>query len=194
MPSKPTNGRGEVPGEPQGPAPRRTLGELLPAFYRENEELLGPLPEVGEELAQGLLTRIDALERSPAAVRALDLGPGLAPDRQGTPGALALLVSPQLNRPFRLWNGIEPLEHPLGGLVFRPARQRSVVLAWEKGGGKDPGGFRVDPERLPVGVTLHVVQLARLPRKGAPHVGERFSGEIVLRQGAEINEDASRWT
>jgi hypothetical protein len=162
----------------------------LPAFYRENPEVLEPLVDAAEEMIADLrtaLSRAEArLEREiPAAWdRILDrpdlLGCEASSRDAGTAGGLARWLRIRFGAAPVLWAALEARPHAAGGVVFRSTSWPSAVVAWEKTAFPEaPGEIAIPGELLPAGVPVRAVVLARMPQGRRPRSGERVPGEIV---------------
>jgi hypothetical protein len=183
-------------GAPASARPR--LLERLPAFYREHPGVLEPLLEVAEDLL-GTARRafVEAEGRLAAPVLAAPVagkrggwsslfaepaaGGGGAP---GTLSGILSLLAEKVAAAPRVWPGREAVE--IDAVVeLQRSEGPAVVLAWSRE--ETPGAPRgIDlPEGvLPVGVTLALVRLEKLPWEGVPPHGARAPGEIIWRQGS----------
>ncbi len=186
------NGSDETVRSPREPAWR--LLERLPEFYRESPELLGPLVGAAEDLLGHIQGEFERAEREVASARVVGPLPRSEAGFASTTGGLIQVLEEEVGSAPRVWNGLQAVQHPAGGLVFRPAACRSAVVAWEKERLSGlPSSFLLRGDLLPTGVQVFFVALGRFPGGRAPRVGERFAGEVLRIRGGNVAGELSQW-
>ena len=186
------NGSDETVRSPRDPGWR--LFERLPEFYRESPELLSPLVGAAEDLLGHIQGEFERAEREVASARLVGPLPRGEAGFSSTTGGLIQLLEEEVGSAPRVWNGLQAVQHPAGGLLFRRAACRSAVAAWEKERlSALPGGFLLRGDLLPPGVQIFFVALGRLPERWAPRVGERFAGEVLRIGRGNAAGELAQW-
>lgn len=154
----------------------RSLFSRLPAFYRENADLVGTLVEVAESLIPSFR---DAVLQKQEAHRGARFSGLRCPSHLSTQGTLIRWLAERYGGAPRVWNGFEASPWPTGGVQFLLSRSRAAVLAWETDQLPSvPDDFDLDADCLPVGLQVTAVRLERLPQGGVIRSGERLPGAI----------------
>jgi len=179
-----------------GARPKSILARL-PAFYRENPGLLGPLTEVVDEL---LVEFSEHLVRSGDRIlgEGSDGAWGLRAGRPcvvsaevprdccggagGTREDIVAWLERRVGTAPRLYSGFVAVPQRGGWLEFRDAFAPSVVLAWEKGQlPGTPADFEIPLDLLPATVSVQAILLKRFPPRRRPVAGERTQGILFWR-------------
>lgn len=154
----------------------RSLFSRLPAFYRENSDLVGTLVEVAESLIPSFR---DALLQKQEAHQGARFSGLRSPPHLSTQETLVRWLAERHGVAPRVWNGFEAIPWPTGGVQFLRSRSRAAVLAWETEQLPSvPEDFDLDAGCLPVSLRVAAVLLERLPQGGVPRSGEKLPGAI----------------
>lgn len=154
----------------------RSLFSRLPAFYRENSDLVGTLVEVAESLIPSLR---EALLQKEEAYHGARFSGLRSPHHLSTQETLVHWLTERYGVAPRVWNGFEATPWPTGGVQFLRSGSRAAVLAWETEAlPAAPEDFDLETGCLPVSLRVSAVLLERFPQGGAPRSGQRLPGAI----------------
>jgi hypothetical protein len=168
----------------------RSIFDRLPAFYRENPDLLGVLVDVLDDVLSGVAFRLGNQEDRilsrllRARMERLAGGPKGPLDVDGARHGKGTLEG--LRRFFRarhgcepwIWTGFRAVEGSSGWLELRRSRTPSILVSWERA---SPGAVSGEPPPqgfFPVGVEAQGLVLLRPPARTSPLAGERIRGTI----------------